>query len=114
MNNESKSVENPEPTESRGVKTGHVTGTGIIIGENIKVGDISINVYETAQNYGLALLPATYFKDNQQTDSDFKSWKRGFRLKLPSVLKGLEFRREHILKDIKYFFQININILVQS
>ena len=40
-----------------------VSGTGIIIGENIKTGDININVvYESAKNYGLMLLPNTYFR----------------------------------------------------
>ncbi len=74
---------------------GDVSGTGIIIGENIKTGNINIDVvYESANNYGLTILPNTYFRDNQRTEHNFEQWKKGFALELPSIMKGLEFRRD--------------------
>jgi hypothetical protein len=97
-------------TNARGISTGNVSGMGIIIGEDIKTGDISINVvYETIKNFGLNLLPSTYFKDNQKTDENFAKWKKGFPLRLPSIMKGLEFRRENLLKDIKSKLESNKN-----
>ena len=85
-----------------GINVQNVSGTGIIIGENIKTGDININlVYETIRNFGLNLLPSTYFKDNQKTDENFEKWKKGYPLRLPSVMNCLEYRRDGLLEDIK-------------
>ena len=53
---------------------GNVSKIGDIIGSNIKTGDINIKViYKNIRNFGLNLLPPTYFKDNQITADQPKS-----------------------------------------
>src|ERR671911_374540 len=77
--------------------------TGVIIGNDIKVGDINVNVTNVIQeikSYGLKLLHPNHFIDNSDTLENFEKWKKGFPLSLESIYQHKEYKRDRVLQEI--------------
>ncbi len=77
---------------------------GVIIGSNIKVGDINVNVTNVIQeikDYGLKLLHPNHFIDNSDTSENVEKWKKGFPLYLESIYQHKEYKRERVLQEIR-------------
>ena len=85
--------------ESADIKTGNITGAGIIVGNDIHIeGDFIVQTSDKAISLGLNLLPPKYFQT--RTTGDFENWKKGFEFELPDIMAGLEFKREKLLTGI--------------
>jgi ABC-type polysaccharide/polyol phosphate transport system ATPase subunit len=72
-----------------------VTGNGNTI---FKATNVFIN--EMKQNYGLRFIEPNYFEMNKKTDQNFERWLSGSEFKLPSIYRGLEYRRDRVLSEI--------------
>jgi tetratricopeptide (TPR) repeat protein len=80
---------------------GNVTVT-IIEGNNNKT-ELSIDGFTKrfAQDCGLRLIYNDYFKQDDNTSTNFNDWLNGFSFNIKSVYHEREYRRENLLKDIK-------------
>ena len=81
------------------INTGNITGTGIIVGNDIHIdGNFIVQTSNEARSLGLNLLHPKYFQT--RTTGDFENWKKGFEFELPDIMAGLEFKREEMLTSI--------------
>jgi tetratricopeptide (TPR) repeat protein len=80
---------------------GNVTVT-IVEGNNNKT-ELSVDAFTRRfdQDCGLRLIYNDYFKQDNNTSTNFKDWLNGFSFNIKSIYYGREFRRENLLKDIK-------------
>ena len=97
MKNNSNSINIPNNNKniSADIKTGNITGAGIIVGNDIHIeGDFIVQTSNEAISLGLNLLQPKYFQT--RTTGDFENWKKGFEFELPDIMAGLEFKREKL------------------
>jgi len=76
-----------------------VDGNGNIIGKDIYGNKIVIVNNIIQRDYGLTLIPPSYFQSH--THANLEQWKKGFSFSLESIKQEKEFRRENLLKEIK-------------
>ncbi|HEX6294535.1 MAG TPA: hypothetical protein VFZ46_05220 [Nitrososphaeraceae archaeon] len=98
-------TENSTKQGTNNVNVGNISkSAGVIIGSNIKVGDINVNVTNVIQeikSYGLKYLSPDYFRVNTRTSyQGFDKWKNGFPFKLQDIMHGHHFQRTDIINDI--------------
>ena len=82
-----------------------IDGSGNIVGKNISV------VINEAQNYGLTLLSASYFKEHKSTEQDLENWRNGFSFKLEAIKEKSELRRS-IIDSLKIKLQRDHRLLI--
>ena len=94
-------MDNSKPISIQNVN-GNVTVT-IIEGNNNKT-ELSIDSFTKrfSQDCGLRLIyNDDYFKKDNNTNTNFQDWLKGFSFNIKSIYHGREFRREELLKNIK-------------
>jgi hypothetical protein len=62
-------------------------------------------VNNQTRGYCLTLIHPNYFKENSDTDPNFKDWKDGFAVSLESICCKTEYRREGILEQGCYIWE---------
>jgi hypothetical protein len=81
------------------INTGNITGSGIIVGNDIHIeGDLIVQTSDKARSLGINLLEPKYFQN--RSIGDVENWKNGFEFELPDIMAGLEFKRENLLTSI--------------
>jgi tetratricopeptide (TPR) repeat protein len=94
-------MDNSKPISIQNVQ-GNVTVT-IIEGNNNKT-ELSIDAFTKrfAQDCGLRLIyNDNYYKKDNNTNTNFQDWLKGFSFNIKSVYYEREFRRDKLLNDIK-------------
>jgi tetratricopeptide (TPR) repeat protein len=93
-------MDNSKPISIQNVN-GNVTVT-IIEGNNNKT-ELNIDGFTKrfAQDCGLRLIYNDYFKQDNNTSTNFQEWLKGFQFNIKSIYHGREFRRETLINSIK-------------
>ena len=73
-----------------------------IVEGNNNTTELSIDSFTKrfAQDCGLRLIYNDYFKKDNNTNTNFQDWLKGFSFNIKSIYHGREFRRENLIKDI--------------
>ena len=80
--------------------SGDLIGVGVTGDGNTIFKATNVFINEMKQNYGLRFIQPNYFEMNRQTDENFKRWLSGSEFKLPSIYRGLEYRRDRVVNEI--------------